>query len=135
MNQRLAISLLNRGAGLMDGLTGILLILSPGFTFRLMGISFPEDCHVFASYLGVFVFSVGVAHFLAGGFPADAVARERWKTIWLVTSIVRLSVAAFVSAQIILGGLTPGWASVAATDFCVALLFLFLLQRRLLATQ
>ena len=119
----------------MDGLTGLLLILTPSFTFRLMSISFPEDCHVFASYLGVFVFSVGMAHFLTGGFPVDRVARERWKTIWLITSIVRLSVAAFVSAQIILGGLTPGWATMAVTDFGVASLFLFLLRRQALAIK
>ncbi len=135
MNQRPAICLLNRGAGLLDGLTGLLLILSPGFTFRLMGISFPEDCHVFASYLGVFVFSVGVAHFLTGKFPVDGAARERWRTIWLVTSIVRLNVAAFVSSQIILGGLTPGWATVAVTDGGVALLFLSLLKRQVPAIK
>jgi len=132
MNRRNVIFFLNLGAGLMDGLTGLLLMVSPVFTFRLMGISCPAECHLFVSYLGVFVFSVGVAHFLTGKFPEDAVARERWKTIWLITSIVRLSVAGFVSVRIALGHLEPAWSSVAATDFGVALLFLFLLHQRIL---
>lgn len=135
MNRRPAIFFLNLGAGLMDGLTGVLLMVCPALTFRLMGISCPEECHLFASYLGVFVFSVGAAHFLAGSFPADAVARERWKTIWRLTSIVRLCVAGFVSVRILSGHLEPAWASVAATDFCVAVLFLFLLHQRMLHSQ
>lgn len=133
MNTKSLISLVHFGTGLMDALTGICLIALPAVTLRLMGVT-PGTDLVFVSYIGVFVFAVGASHFFAGPFPATAVARERWKTIWKISILARLSVGVFVLVQIMQGTLESAWISVTATDFSVAFILLIFLQRRVLNT-
>ena len=130
MNRPLLITLFHYGTGIMDALTGLCLIFAPVWTLGMMKVApRPEAPHL-VSYIGVFVFAVGCSHFLAGRFPSDALSRERWKTIWKTTSIVRFSVAAFVLSRVLSGSFETAWLAVTATDFTVALIFIALLIRK-----
>ena len=133
MNSPRFISLFHYGTGLMDTLTGLCLIFLPAWTLNLMGVS-PRTDHIFVSYIGIFVCAVGYSHFLAGPFPTDDTSRERWKTIWKISSLVRILVALFVLVKIMRSQFEPAWISVAATDLVVALILLNFLQRRVLET-
>ena len=53
--------------GLSDGVTGLLLILAPAFTLRLMHLEAPAVALPYLSFIGAFVLSVGLAR-LYGGF-------------------------------------------------------------------
>ena len=130
MNRPLLITLFHYGTGIMDALTGLCLIFAPAWTLGIMNVApRPEAPHL-VSYIGVFVFAVGCSHFLAGRFPTDATSRERWKTIWKTTSIVRFSVAAFVLSRVLTGTFQTAWLAVTATDFTVAIIFIVLLNKK-----
>ena len=120
MNSPRFISLIHYGTGLMDAITGCLLIFLPTWTLSLMGVN-PRTDEILVSYLGVFVFAVGTSHFFAGSYPTDATSCERWHTIWKISSFVRLCIAFFVLIKIISGQLDAAWISVSATDFVVAI--------------
>lgn len=134
MNRPLLITLFHYGTGFMDALTGLCLIFAPAGTLGMMKVAARPDAPHLVSYIGVFVFAAGCSHFLAGEFPKDKVSRERWKTLWKVSSIVRFSVAAFVLSRVISGAFEPAWLAVTATDFTVALIFTILLLLKQLDT-
>jgi hypothetical protein len=102
--------------GVSDTLTGALLIIAPVFTLRLMHLHAPSDALPFLSFIGAFVFSVGLSCF----YGALAFARRepiaRVEMVWLLTALTRASVAIFVTTQIIAGTLEAGWATVALSD-------------------
>ena len=102
--------------GLSDALTGALLIIAPTLALRLMGLHVPEDALPFVSFIGAFVFSVGLACL----FGARVVFRRgspcRLETVWLLTAITRASVAIFVVAQVLDHSLQAGWLTVAIAD-------------------
>ncbi|MEJ6581585.1 MAG: hypothetical protein QNL33_14785 [Akkermansiaceae bacterium] len=132
MNRRKLIMLFHYGTGLMDALTGLCLLVVPAWTLVMMNVApYPETPELI-SYLGVFVFSVGAGQFLGGRFPNDEVSRERWRTIWKLTSLIRFAVAAFVLSQVIGGHLEPAWIAVTFTDFTVASVFVVLLRLKTL---
>jgi len=131
MNLKRLIFLFHYGTGLMDAITGLGLIFIPTRTLSMMGVA-PRVDVTLVSYIGIFVFAVGVSHFLAGGFPNNPVTRERWKMIWKISALVRLCVGSFVLVKIITGQLDTPWIAVTATDLSVALVFLILLERRAL---
>lgn len=124
------IFLFHYATGLMDVLTGILLILAPAMTLKLMQVTPRDEAPELVSYIGVFVFAVGGSHFLAGAFPTDQVSRERWRTIWKTSALVRFSVAAYVTVKVVSQVLEPRWLSVAITDCLVASVLLLLLCRQ-----
>lgn len=101
--------------GFSDSLTGILLLFVPQLTLRLMELHEPPDTFPFLSYIGAFVFSVGLAC-LYGALLARKGAIDRLEVVWLLTAITRGLVAVFVTIKIVSGDFTPGWASVAVSD-------------------
>jgi hypothetical protein len=127
MNRQKLILLFHYGTGLMDALTGLCLIFAPAWTLGVMNVAAYPATPELVSYLGVFVFSVGAGQFLAGPFPNDDVSRERWMTIWKLTSLVRFAVAAYVLSQVFGGRLEKAWLAVTFTDFSVAMVFVVLL--------
>src|SRR5208337_1798966 len=102
--------------------TGVLLLLAPAFTLRTMGLHVPDDALPFLSFIGAFVFSVGLACLY--GFLA-MVRREkpcRIEIVWLLTAFPRAGVASFVFAQVISHALEAGWLTVAISDaVCVVI--------------
>ena len=100
--------------GAMDALTGLLLILSPAFVLRLLGIAVPPAETVFLSWIGVFVAATGLSYGLSwrGGSAAE--------TVWTFTAGVRISVAAFLAVKTASGILPTAWLTVAAADAAVA---------------
>jgi hypothetical protein len=103
-------------AGVSDASTGALLIAAPVFTIRLMGISVPYDAAPFLSFIGAFVLAVGISYLYGallihrtGGIP-------RLEAVWLLTAIIRSSVAIFILAAVLTGTLAFGWITIALFD-------------------
>lgn len=108
----------NMGVGTMDATTGLLLMLTPGWTMRLMGVHpIGAEAQVFLSWMGAFVFSVGASYFLV----LRGNESGRGEMVWRMTSLVRAVVAVFVITKVAQGVLEPLWLSVAATDGLVAM--------------
>ena len=102
--------------GSMDALTGILLVFFPSLVLDLLRIPPPSpDALVFISWIGVFVMSVGLSYGLALGESGHG------RTVWIITSLVRYMVAAFITFRIINGSLHQAWALVALADGAVAM--------------
>ena len=103
-------------AGFGDTLTGGLLVISPAWTLRLMGISHPVAADAGMSFIGVFVLSVGLAYVYASRLPMDPANAPRWQTVWFLTALSRTLVAAFLGWQIVTGRMEAAWLQVAFTD-------------------
>ena len=99
--------------GVMDTVTGLLLVIFPGWVMGLLGIP-PQDHPEFLSWVGVFVGSVGLSYALAirGGIAAE--------TVWSFTALVRGATTVFLTAKMLGGAMPARWATVAATDAVVA---------------
>jgi len=102
--------------GLSDTSTGALLMVAPEFTLRLMGLHVPSDALPFVSFIGAFVFSVGLSCFYGAVLMARGVFGTRIEVVWLLTAFMRSGVAIFVLTQILAGRLEAGWSSVALSD-------------------
>jgi len=107
--------------GFTDTTTGILLIVAPGFTVSLMRLHTASDALPFLSFIGAFVFSVGLACTYGALLIWHRACRERIEMVWLLTAIMRSSVAIFVTQQVMSGRLEPGWLGVAVTDGAFAI--------------
>jgi hypothetical protein len=101
---------------LSDSATGILLLLAPAFALRLMGVSAPEDALVFISWIGAFVFAVGLSCAYGAWLMVFCPCLRRLEAVWLLTALVRASVAIFVFQRVLTGMLDPGWLTVAFVD-------------------
>jgi hypothetical protein len=109
--------------GSMDALTGLLLIFVPALVLKVLKIDVPSgDALVFLSWIGVFVMGVGLSYGFAIG------RRARGEAVWLITSLVRILVAAFLTAKIVGGSLQMQWALVAVADASVALVQVAILR-------
>ena len=116
MNKARFLKLWSVAAGSMDFLTGLLLVVAPGFVLGLLRIEQPSaDALVFLSWIGVFVAAVGLSYGLALGKN-----RDRCETVWMITGLVRIMVAAFLTVRIVDGSLSVPWALVALSDAGVA---------------
>ncbi len=109
--------------GLMDALTGILLISAPLFTLRLMRIGQVPESGIFVSFVGAFVLGVGLTYlplairaFSGRGDP------QTWETQWQGTAIIRACVAVLLVVQVASGRMGIAWVSVIFTDGGLALL-------------
>ena len=102
--------------GLSDTLTGARLIVAPGFALRLMRLSAPADALPFLSFIGAFVFSVGLSCLYGAWLMMRRASRCKLEVVWLLTAITRASVAIFVITGILAQSLEPGWLTVAITD-------------------
>ena len=84
-------------AGLCDAGSGLLLIVAPAGTLRLMGLTIIPQPVVFVRYIGVFVLSVGLTYLWAATrWPLTSHAHIGWSTQWKITALVRTLVAVFV---------------------------------------
>jgi hypothetical protein len=109
-------------AGASDTSTGALLIAAPVFTIRMMGISVPYDATPFLSFIGAFVLAVGLSYLYGALLVRRTGGVPRLEAVWLLTAIIRSSVAIFVLAAVASRTLSPGWLSIAVFDsICVVI--------------
>jgi hypothetical protein len=108
--------------GLSDTSTGALLIVAPVLTLRLMGLHLPVDALPLLSFVGAFVLSVGLCCLYGGYLAAYGGCSGKLENVWLLTGIIRSSVAVFVIAQVLSGTLETGWLTVAGFDAACALI-------------
>lgn len=129
MKSRASFSMFQLTAGSCDALTGVLLMVAPSFALRWMGVQrLPTDITL-VSFIGAFVFSVGLSYLIFWRFPDTERQIVGLQTMWLVTGIERLCVALFVAIACFSGRLEPAWISVSIVDFCIAV-FQFTFMRR-----
>ena len=114
MNKQNQIQWFQWAVGACDAFTGILLVLAPVWTLKLMGmkeIPVPADT---MSFVGIFVMAVGLSYFLTK--KDDLIG---WEMQWKLTALVRLCVAAFLSWKLLAGGWEMPWITVLLTDLIV----------------
>jgi hypothetical protein len=119
--------------GVSDTMTGALLIIVPELTLRLMHLQAPSDALTYLSFVGAFVFSVGLACLYGALVMARRGSRRSLETVWLLTAFTRASVAIFVVAQIMNHSLELGWSAVALSDGACVLIQAIGLRRGWLA--
>ncbi len=98
--------------GFFDTATGALLIVAPEFTLRLMRLHAPSDALPYLSFIGAFVFSVGLACLYGAFLMRCQGEKARLEMVWLLTAFTRSAVAIFVLQQVISGALEAGWLTV-----------------------
>lgn len=102
--------------GLSDTLTGALLLIAPELTLRLMHLSAPADAQIYLSFVGAFVFSVGLACLYGARLAYRGSSHMRIEVVWMLTALTRASVAIFVAGQVLASTLAEGWMTVAISD-------------------
>lgn len=126
MKRKLALQY-NLLVGLCDAVTGILLVLHPELTLKMMFISnIPNDL-VYMRFIGAFVFSVG-ASYLIPSFAAKELQISWMKCVWIVTALIRTSVSLLVISQIASGDLDPAWITVSIVDALFAVMQIIFLR-------
>jgi hypothetical protein len=108
-------------AGSCDTATGVLLVVAPAWTLKLMGVQWLPQPIEFASFVGVFVLGVGLAYLSLARLPLNAKTAPRWQTGWALTALIRSLVAGFLTWQILAGRMENAWLAVAATDGALAI--------------
>ena len=103
-------------AGVSDSLTGAFLIVEPAWTLSLLGLHVPADALPFLSFIGAFVFAIGLSYLYGASLVIRPGCASRLEALWIVTAIVRCSVAAFVIARVASEVLEPGWLIIAFFD-------------------
>ncbi len=103
-------------AGVSDASTGALLIAAPVFTIRMMGLSVPSDATPFLSFIGAFVLAVGLSYLYGALLIHRTGAGPRLEAVWILTAIIRSSVAIFIVAAVLTGTLAFGWITIALFD-------------------
>lgn len=106
--------------GISDTSTGLLLIIAPQLTLRLMRVAVPSDALPYLSWIGAFVISVGLACLYGALLTRRILFTQKLEVVWLLTAITRASVALFVLSQCLSSHLASGWLTVAATDGLLA---------------
>jgi hypothetical protein len=102
--------------GVSDTLTGALLMTTPAFTLGMMRLHAPADALPYLSFIGAFVLSVGLSCLYGAYLMIRWGSRLRLEAVWLLTAIIRASVAIFVFTQILTHTLEVGWITVSVTD-------------------
>jgi hypothetical protein len=108
--------------GLSDTSTGALLIVAPELTLHLMGLHAAPEALPFLSFVGAFVLSVGLCCLYGAYLACCAPCARKLGVVWLLTAIMRTSVAIFLITQVLLGTLEAGWLTVAVFDAACALI-------------
>lgn len=119
--------------GASDTATGAMLILAPAFTLGLLRVHAPSDAMPFLSFIGAFVFSVGLSCFYGAVIVGLGFGRARIEMIWLLTAIIRSAVAIFITQSVLIGSLESAWLTVAVTDGAFALFQAIGMRKRWLA--
>ena len=120
-------------AGLSDTVTGALLCAVPQFTLHHMGLHIAADAMPYISYIGAFVFSVGICYLYGALLIAVEAPAARMEMVWLLTAFTRSAVAIYVLKGVLVGDLESGWITVAAFDAVCALIQAVGLRRKWLA--
>ena len=102
--------------GLSDTSTGVLLMVAPELTLRMMRLHAPDDALPYLSFTGAFVSSVGITCLYGAFIVARRCAPTKLELVWLLTAIIRASVAIFLIGQVVAGTLAAGWLMVAVVD-------------------
>lgn len=109
-------------AGFSDTATGAMLWVAPQFTLHLMGLRSPSETKPYLSWIGAFVFSVGISYLYGAILIAVDAPAERAETVWLLTAFTRSAVAIYVLKSVLASELATGWISIAIFDaVCVVI--------------
>ena len=120
-------------AGLMDAVTGTLLMAAPLWTLKLMRVAIPPVEPLYQQWIGAFVCSVGCSYLFPFLLPAGPERDLRALGILTMATIVRIFIASFCTAAIFSGALHITWISVPLTDATLAILQVIILRRKSLA--
>lgn len=119
MHTRLA--LYQWAAGLCDFGTGILLVVAPALTMRLMFLHAASSSIAFVQFIGVFVGCVGFSYLWAAlAWPLANDNASRWEAQWWITASIRSAVATFLLVQVMRGSMETAWLIVAVSDAAFA---------------
>ncbi len=99
--------------GISDSVTGCLLYVAPAFTLRMLGVYVPADALLYISYIGAFVFAVGLACLYGALLMHVRACVERIETVCLLTAFSRDAVAIYLLQAIAAGKMHASWTSVA----------------------
>ena len=108
--------------GLSDFSTGALLIVVPALTLQTMGLHVPSDALPFLSFIGAFVLAVGFCCLYGAYLAWCGAYAAQIRLLWLLTAILRSSVAIFIFIQVLSRTLEVGWITVAIFDGVCALI-------------
>lgn len=116
-------------AGACDAATGLLLILAPALALRMMGVRAVPKEPVFISFIGTFVFSVGLAYLLFARSPRSMEQVAARRSAWLITGVERLCVGIFVMIAVASRQMEPAWFSITIIDLSAGAIQLLGLRR------
>ncbi len=102
--------------GVSDSSTGISLLVAPAFTLHMLRLSADPSALVYLSFVGAFVFSVGLACLYGALLARRKGNKAKLEMVWLLTAFTRASVALFLIDQVVLGHLAVEWLAIAAFD-------------------
>lgn len=118
-------------AGACDTITGILLLAAPQSALKLMGVHHvPDSSCIFISFIGAFVFSVGLTYLLFASSPSSDLQLGSLRAAWLITAVERLCAGGFVMIAVLSRGLEPAWLSITLVDLSLAVFQLVGLQKK-----
>ena len=118
--------------GACDAVTGLLLLVAPALTMRLMQIHDPPSDLVFISFIGAFVGGVGCIYLLTARVPATSEDLAAAEAMWRATGLIRLFVGVFVAVAFLRRQLEPAWLTVSAVDLALAAFQFWGVKTRLL---
>jgi hypothetical protein len=107
-------------AGVMDTVSGLMLVFLPTFTLRLMFIPAIYTDMIFIQFVGAFVLAVGSSYLIGLWSVVRGKLWSELRVVWKITAFVRLVICLFCSFAILSGRLEPSWISVPATDGLMA---------------
>lgn len=99
-----------------DAATGVLLMVAPEWTMRLMHLHVPFDALPFLSFIGAFVFSVGLCCLYGALLLAQGDYGAKIEMVWLLTAFTRGAVAIFIVTQVLASTFEVGWLTVVVSD-------------------
>jgi len=102
--------------GISDAFTGAMLIAAPALTLGMLRLHAPDDALPFLSFIGAFVLSVGLACLYGAREMVRHASPCKLEAVWLITAMIRASVAIFVVTQILTHALEAGWLFIALFD-------------------
>ena len=117
-------------AGACDTATGLLLLLSPRITLKLMGVNEIPTEPVLVSFIGAFVLSVGLCYLLFAQTPRSLPELAAARAAWLITGLQRLCVGCFVLIAVASKQMEPAWFSITIVDLSIAAFQLTGLRRK-----
>ncbi len=103
-------------AGLSDASTGALLVIAPAVALQLMRLSVPSLALPLLSFIGAFVFAVGLSYLYGVLLLRRGGCASRLEALWIVTAFLRGSVASYVTVAVLSGQLAAGWMMIAFFD-------------------